>query len=288
MLAVRGQPLLTTAQLAPWEAMDHAAFSEGAAKSSIFLNEQTFEVSVANTPTLLSPLLDILSEQDFGSVRSRRIAAWRSGTAVDAAQMLSMIADIGKAGSARAFRRKPLVLSRLHISKAQSRRSLDWLLMSRDRALRQALAELQANPEQSAAVVETGHCIVLAGPGSGKTKTLTTAMARVLAQDVVEPRGVACITYNNECAIELETRLARLGITPGERAFIGTVHGFAAEPGNRSLCPLRAHGPSFELQGRDAIGSEGGRGGGVQELHQRRRRSPPAMGVRVREAQARC
>jgi DNA helicase-2/ATP-dependent DNA helicase PcrA len=52
-------------------------------------------------------------------------------------------------------------------------------------------------------------------------------MARVLVQDVVDPRGVACITYNNECAIELETRLARLSVTSGDRAFIGTVHGFA-------------------------------------------------------------
>ncbi|TIU80632.1 MAG: ATP-dependent helicase, partial [Mesorhizobium sp.] len=99
--------------------------------------------------------------------------------------------------------------------------------MASDRALIHALAELKTNPEQAAAVVETRHCVVLAGPGSGKTKTLTTAMARVLVQDVIEPRGVACITYNNECAIELETRLARLGVTPGDRAFIGTVHGFA-------------------------------------------------------------
>ncbi|MEX2495415.1 MAG: ATP-dependent helicase [Woeseia sp.] len=99
--------------------------------------------------------------------------------------------------------------------------------MPSDRALIQALAELKTNPEQSDAVVQTGHCVVLAGPGSGKTKTLTTAMARVLVQDVVDPRGVACITYNNECAIELETRLARLGVTRGDRAFIGTVHGFA-------------------------------------------------------------
>lgn len=53
-------------------------------------------MSVANTPDLLKPLLDILGEQDFGSVRSRRIAAWRAGTAVDAAQLLAMIADIGK------------------------------------------------------------------------------------------------------------------------------------------------------------------------------------------------
>jgi DNA helicase-2/ATP-dependent DNA helicase PcrA len=92
------------------------------------------------------------------------------------------------------------------------------------RPLIQAMAELKANPEQSDAVVEAGHCVVLAGPGSGKTKTLTTAMARALVQDVVDPRGVACITYNNECAIELETRLARLGVNPGDRAFIGTVH----------------------------------------------------------------
>jgi DNA helicase II / ATP-dependent DNA helicase PcrA len=94
-------------------------------------------------------------------------------------------------------------------------------------ALVQALAELEHNPEQSAAVRERGHCVVLAGPGSGKTKTLTTAMARALADDVVDPRGVACITYNNECAIELETRLGRFGISANDRCFIGTVHSFA-------------------------------------------------------------
>ena len=99
--------------------------------------------------------------------------------------------------------------------------------MSNHLALARALADLAANPEQAAAVQERGHCVVLAGPGSGKTKTLTTAMARCLVEDVVDPRGVACITYNNECAIELETRLAAFGIASNDRAFIGTVHGFA-------------------------------------------------------------
>lgn len=69
--------------------------------------------------------------------------------------------------------------------------------------------------------------MVLAGPGSGKTKTLTTSMVRTLMEDVVDPRGVACITYNNECAIELEARLAKLGLTSTDRCFIGTVHSFA-------------------------------------------------------------
>ena len=52
-------------------------------------------------------------------------------------------------------------------------------------------------------------------------------MARALAEDVIDPRGVACITFNNECAIELETRLAALGVTSSDRSFIGTVHSFA-------------------------------------------------------------
>lgn len=99
--------------------------------------------------------------------------------------------------------------------------------MSSSQQLLRAIDELRANPEQLAAVRETDHCVVLAGPGSGKTKTLTTAMARALAEEVQDPRGVACITYNNECAIELETRLARLGVATGDRVYIGTVHSFA-------------------------------------------------------------
>ncbi|MNF95798.1 hypothetical protein D3C84_785670 [compost metagenome] len=62
----------------------------------IFLNDQTFEVAIANTPHLLSALLEILDEQGFGSIRTKRIAAWRSGTDVNPTHLLSMVADIGK------------------------------------------------------------------------------------------------------------------------------------------------------------------------------------------------
>jgi DNA helicase II / ATP-dependent DNA helicase PcrA len=99
--------------------------------------------------------------------------------------------------------------------------------MSGTRALKAAIGSLFKNPEQFLAVNVTGHCVVLAGPGSGKTKTLTTAMVRTLLEDVPEPRGVACITYNNECAFELEKRLSALGLERSTRAFIGTVHSFA-------------------------------------------------------------
>lgn len=97
-----------------------------------------------------------------------------------------------------------------------------------DRALYlRAAEELRGNAAQWQAYNSQGHCAVLAGPGSGKTKTLTIKLARILSEDIEEPRGLACITYNNECARELETRLDALGVEPGGRVFIGTVHSFS-------------------------------------------------------------
>ncbi len=87
-------------------------------------------------------------------------------------------------------------------------------------------ADLAGNPGQQAAYDSTGHCVVLAGPGSGKTKTLVLKLARILAEDVRAPRGAACITYSQECARELTRRLERLGLREASNLFIGTVHGF--------------------------------------------------------------
>lgn len=99
--------------------------------------------------------------------------------------------------------------------------------LNRPRTLYKSAAEdLRGNDRQWAAYESTGHCVVLAGPGSGKTKVLTTKLARMLAEDVRAPRGIACITYNNQCAKELRRRLGKLGIDEGTTGFIGTVHSF--------------------------------------------------------------
>ena len=102
-----------------------------------------------------------------------------------------------------------------------------WLAVSDPALYLRAAADLRRNPGQWDAYNSTGHCVVLAGPGSGKTKTLTIKLARILAEDVGQPRGLACITYNNACAKELELRLGGLGVEPGRRVFIGTVHSFS-------------------------------------------------------------
>lgn len=87
-------------------------------------------------------------------------------------------------------------------------------------------ADLAGNPGQQAAYDSQGHCVVLAGPGSGKTKTLVLKLARILAEDVRAPRGAACITYSQECARELTRRLEGMGLREAPNLFIGTVHGF--------------------------------------------------------------
>ena len=87
-------------------------------------------------------------------------------------------------------------------------------------------ADLAGNPGQQAAYDSTGNCVVLAGPGSGKTKTLVLKLARIMAEDVCAPRGAACITYSQECARELTRRLEKLGLREAPNLFIGTVHGF--------------------------------------------------------------
>jgi putative ATP-dependent endonuclease of OLD family len=95
--AVSGTPPLTPAERARWEAANFANFSPGWAQVGIFLNDQTFEVAVADSPNLLRVLLDILDEQGFGHKRTVRIATWRSGASlVDSGQLLAMVSDIGK------------------------------------------------------------------------------------------------------------------------------------------------------------------------------------------------
>lgn len=89
-----------------------------------------------------------------------------------------------------------------------------------------AAEDLRRNEDQWTAYVSTGNCAILAGPGSGKTKTITVMIARLLAEDVHRPRRIACITYSNACVGELRSRLNRLGVEDGDRLVLSTVHSF--------------------------------------------------------------
>lgn len=96
-------------------------------------------------------------------------------------------------------------------------------------ALSDSVHDLRENPRQWDAFTTEGHCVVLAPPGSGKTKLLTTRMAFDLANKIPLPHGAACITLTNAAAEELRRRVELLGVEGRSTLFIGTVHSFAMQ-----------------------------------------------------------
>jgi DNA helicase-2/ATP-dependent DNA helicase PcrA len=93
--------------------------------------------------------------------------------------------------------------------------------------LSDSISDLKRNPRQWEAFTTEGNCVVLAPPGSGKTKLLTTRMAYDLLTRVRPPHGAACITLTNAAADELRRRVDHLGVLPRSTLFVGTVHSFA-------------------------------------------------------------
>ncbi len=94
------------------------------------------------------------------------------------------------------------------------------------------------NDEQREAIEHDGNTVVLAGPGSGKTATLVVKVAHLLRNVITPPRGVACITYNNDAVEEFRGRLAEHGLHAGRRLYLGSVHSFCLNCIIRPYAPL--------------------------------------------------
>ena len=81
---------------------------------------------------------------------------------------------------------------------------------------------------QLAAANTDGPVLVLAGAGTGKTRTLTAAVARRIIVSGIDPSRVMAVTFTNKAAREMSDRiLATLGIAT-RPPWVGTFHGLGA------------------------------------------------------------
>lgn len=86
------------------------------------------------------------------------------------------------------------------------------------------------NPEQRDAVFCVDRpLLVMAGPGTGKTRTLTHRIAYLIREKTVAPENILAITFTNKAAGEMAERIDALcGTEIAGRVTINTFHGFGA------------------------------------------------------------
>ncbi len=90
-----------------------------------------------------------------------------------------------------------------------------------------ALSDL--NEQQYTAVTaETGATLILAGPGSGKTRVLTHRIAYLIRDLGVRPYNILAVTFTNKASKEMKTRLESMLPGKAEGVWLGTFHSICA------------------------------------------------------------
>ena len=124
------------------------------------------------------------------------------------------------------------------------------------------------NPGQREAVFhDDGPSLVLAGAGSGKTRVLTTRIARLIGDRGVAPHEILSVTFTNKAAGEMRARITKfLGHEP-KGMWCGTFHALGARL-LRGVAPIVGREKNFTIYDEDdTIGA-------VKRVMERRKLSP--------------
>lgn len=123
------------------------------------------------------------------------------------------------------------------------------------------------NPAQSEAVqVTSGPLLILAGAGSGKTKTLTHRIAYLIEHEKIQSSEILAVTFTNKAAREMRSRLGTLlGQDSNRRSFMpwmGTFHGICVRL-------LRLDGEAIGIPKNFVIYDEDDRNGLIKQAMKR-------------------
>lgn len=83
-------------------------------------------------------------------------------------------------------------------------------------------------PQQEAVIADRGPLLILAGPGSGKTRVLTRRVAYLIQEMQVEPWQIMAVTFTNKAASEMRHRVEKFLGNNLRGLRIGTFHATCA------------------------------------------------------------
>ncbi len=81
-------------------------------------------------------------------------------------------------------------------------------------------------PQKAAVEHVDGPLLIVAGPGSGKTRVVTRRLANLVTTAGISPRNLLAITFTNKASKEMAERVQSL--LPGSRIWVSTFHRFCA------------------------------------------------------------
>lgn len=112
---------------------------------------------------------------------------------------------------------------------AVAQQLFDALLLPAIDPVDRVRADKPLNTEQAAAAAHRGVPYILeAGPGTGKTQTLTDRVVQLLDEGV-DPRRLLVLTYSNKAAGEMAERIADKRSEQAAAMWIGTFHAFGLD-----------------------------------------------------------
>jgi Zn-dependent peptidase ImmA (M78 family) len=124
---------------------------------------------------------------------------------------------------------------------AVAQQLFDALLLPVIESDRRVSTDKPLNVVQAAAAAHRGGPYILeAGPGTGKTQTLTARVVQLIDEGV-DPRRLLVLTYSNKAAGEMAERIAKKRPEQASAIWTGTFHAFG-------LDLIRRLGPEFMLR----------------------------------------